>query len=270
MNIYHSLNQLTAYIDQHLEDEINYSVLAQFLDTNIYTMQRLFSVLVGIPLGEYIRKRRLSSAAYDLLTTNWRIIDLAVKYNYSSSIAFSRAFTAFHRIKPSQITTNTKIREFPRIIFDETPPMPINFEYSIVEHPKIVLYGTHIDTTNETIGIDAPTFFEKTLEKYRDKYGFVKFGMVAYHDRTENNCKAYYTLYDQVIPEFERIEIPKSTWLQFSTNSYRAKDIQKMSNGFYEKFLPSSKYQLADLPELEYYHDGITELWVPIQLQNVY
>lgn len=265
MNIHQSLNRITAYIELHLEDSIDYAILARFLKTNTYTMQRIFSVLVGIPLGEYIRKRRLSAAAYDLLATDWRVIDLAVKYNYSSSITFSRAFTAFHGIKPSQVTTNTKLKEFPRIIFDETPPSPANFEYSVVEHPKLTLYGMHINTNNETIKNDAPYFFDKVQQRYFQKYGRVKFGMISYHNRRDNESKAYHTLYDQVIPEFERIEIPRSTWLQFIINSQEAKDIQNMSDNFYEQFLPSSKYQLTDLPELEYYHDNITEFWVPIQ-----
>jgi len=264
MNIYKRLNQATLYIEQHLTDEIDYNVLAQILETNVYTMQRLFSALTGVSLAEYIRERKLSSAACDLLLKNWRVIDLAAKYNYSSSIAFSRAFTNFHGIKPSEIKPNIKIKNFPRIVFDETTEQNSHIEYSIIEHPTITLYGLHTDTDNEHISRDAPHFFVSIDQKYLDKFGHADFGMVAYRDPERNECCAYYVLYDQEIPEFEQVKIPASKWLKFITNSYKARDIQKTSNDFYADFLPSSNYQLSNLPELEYYHDGITELWVPI------
>ena len=64
MNIYKNLNEITKYIDDYLENEINYEVLAKMLGVNIYTMQRLFTMLAGISLSEYIRKRRLSNAGF--------------------------------------------------------------------------------------------------------------------------------------------------------------------------------------------------------------
>ena len=72
-------------------------------------------------------------------------------------------------------------------------------------------------------------------------------------------------LWNKKIPGFEKVEIPKSKWLIFPIHSTNAKDIQKASNDFYFKFLPSSKYNLRDIPELEYYHDGVTDFLVPIE-----
>lgn len=62
LNIYRSLNEITKYID----DNIDYNVLAKFLEVNVYTMQWLFTMITGISLAEYIRKRRLSNAGFDL------------------------------------------------------------------------------------------------------------------------------------------------------------------------------------------------------------
>lgn len=264
MNIYKGLNQITLYIEKHLDNKIDYNILAQIFETNVYTMQRIFSALVGVPLAEYIRRRRLSSAACDLLTKNWRIIDLAAKYNYSSEAAFSRAFTNFHNIKPSQIKPNVKIKNFPRVVFDEVARQDAQTEYSVIKRPALTLYGLHIETDTKHIGQDAPHFFEEVSKKYTDKFGSPDFGMVVYRDIEREECSAYYVLYDQKIPEFEKIKIPASKWLKFITSSYKAHEIQKTSNDFYEEFLPSSNYQLAELPELEYYHDGVTELWIPI------
>lgn len=264
MNIYQRLNQLTLHIENHLDSKIDYNTLAEMLDTNTYTMQRIFSALVGIPLAEYIRRRRLSNAACDLLTKNWRIIDLAAKYNYNSSIAFSRAFTNFHGIKPSQVKLDAKLQNFARPIFNETVGQSPHTEYTVIERPAFRLYGVYTVTNTQHIGRDAPRFFEETAAKYQADFGFPDFGMVAYRDPEREECSAYYVLYDHEIPGFELVNFPASKWLKFITKSYKPNEIQKTSNDFYADFLPSSNYQLADLPELEYYHDGITELWVPI------
>ena len=79
LNIYKSLNEITEYIDKNLEEEINYNNLSKILGVNVYTMQRLFTMIAGISLSDYIRKRRLSSAGYDLYECNLKIIDVAVK-----------------------------------------------------------------------------------------------------------------------------------------------------------------------------------------------
>lgn len=70
MNIYRNLNELTEYIEDNLEQEINYEKLSKFLGVNIYTMNRIFNIIVGLPLSEYIRKRRLSKARYVLAREN--------------------------------------------------------------------------------------------------------------------------------------------------------------------------------------------------------
>ena len=119
MNIYKSLNEITKYIDDNLENEINYEILAKFLGVNVYTMQRLFTMIAGISLSEYIRKRRLSDAGVDLYEKKSKIIDIALKYQYDNATSFSRAFEKFHGIKPSLVNKNAKLKNFPRIIFNE-------------------------------------------------------------------------------------------------------------------------------------------------------
>ena len=133
MNIYKSLNEITAYIDNHLEEEISYEVLSKILGVNTYTMQKIFTLLAGLPLSEYIRKRRLSNAGYDLYENKLKVIDVAVKYNYNNATSFSRAFEKFHGIKPSKITKTTKLINFPRIIFDENIKVTTEINYEIIE-----------------------------------------------------------------------------------------------------------------------------------------
>ena len=174
MNIYKSLNEITKYIDDNLEEEIDYNHLAKIIGVNNYTMQRIFSLIAGIPLSEYIRKRRLSNAGIDLYQTNSKIIDIALKYQYDNATSFSRAFQKFHGIKPSQIDKFSKLKNFPRITFNEDIKITNEIEYKIIEKNELVLYGKGIKTNNKTICIDAPNLFEKEEKKNKDKYGEIK------------------------------------------------------------------------------------------------
>lgn len=264
MNIYKALNEITLYIDEHLEEKIDYEKLAKILGVNSYTMQRLFSLITGYPLAEYIRKRRLSRAGEDLLTTNVKIIDLAIKYNYENATSFSRAFESFHNIKPSKVTKESIMQSFPRIIFNENIKINTNIEYQVIEKEEMTLYGKGIKTNKIEIKKDAPNFFKEIELKYHKKYGDIKYGMVTYTNKYREECNGYYCLYDVKIPEFEKIIIPKSKWLVFKIDNQETVNIQELSQQFYLSFFPSCKYNFRELPELEYYHDGITEFLVPI------
>lgn len=263
MNIYKSLNEITAYIDHHLEEEIHYEVLAKMLGVNVYTMQRLFSMLANLSLSEYIRKRRLSCAGYDLYEGNLKVIDVAFKYQYENATSFSRAFEKFHGIKPSLVNQETRLKNFPRIVFNEEISPTSELDYEIISLDEMNLYGIGISTNNSKIGKDAPLFFRKTEDQYFKQYGKVVFGMITYDIEREESQK-YYCLYEQKIDEFEHIFIPQSKWLRFRIESQNAQDIQELSYKFYSEFLPSTKYNLKELPELEYYHDGITDFLVAI------
>lgn len=263
MNIYKCLNDITEYIDKNLEEKIDCEVLAKMLSVNVYTMQRLFTMIAGISLSEYIRKRRLSIAGYDLYEGNLKVIDVAFKYQYDNATSFSRAFEKFHGIKPSLVNKKTQLKNFPRIVFDENVNLTTELDYEIINLDEIDLYGVGIKTNNDEIGEQAPLFFKQTEDKYLTECGKVKYGMITY-DIEREECSKYYCLYDKEIKEFEHIKIPKSKWLRFRINSQNAKDIQDISNRFYKEFLPSTKYNLKELPELEYYHDGITDFLVAI------
>lgn len=264
MNIYKSLNEMTKYIDNNLEERISYETLAKFLGVNTYTMKRLFTMLTGITLSDYIRKRRLSHAGFDLYQNKLKVIDVAVKYQYENATSFSRAFEKFHGIKPSFVNKKNKLKNFPRIIFnEEINNKTTEFDYEIITLDEMNLYGISITTNNNKIGYDAPRFFKDIKNKYTGQYGNIKYAMITY-DSDRSNCQKYYCLYDQKIDEFEHIIIPKSKWLKFKINSKDEKDIQEVSHRFYREFLPSCKYNLKELPELEHYHDGITDFLVAI------
>lgn len=264
MNIYEALNKMVEYIENHLEEKIEYDKLAYFLGVNSYTTQRIFSLLANISIADYIRKRRLSCAGEEIYNQNPKIMDLAIKYQYESATSFSRAFEQFHGVKPSQVTKETKLKIFPRITFEIREEKNKVISYEIIEKEKMILYGLKKQTNNNTIEQDAPQFFAEMEQKYLKEYGEIPYGMVSYEDDCRLECNAYWILYDKEIKEFEKVVIPKSKWLVFQIPTQQAEDIREASQVFYKSFLPSCKYNLSNIPELEYYHDGMTEFLVPI------
>lgn len=261
-NIYEKLNNIIEYIENNLEEDIDFKILARMIGVNEYTFQKLFAVLCNISLTEYIRNRRLSNAGQEIYLNNVNIIDIALKYKYMNPASFSRAFEKFHGIKPSEARRENKnLRIFTKIHFNEEYKYTNSIEYEIIEKEELILYGKFIDTTTEKISKDAPAFYQTMLRKF----GIIEFGMTEYSDKDRFNVVKYWILNKSKQQGFIKKIIPKSKWILIRTNSQNPKEIQKNINSFYESFLPSSKIALRDLPELEYYHDEITDLLFSIE-----
>ena len=115
------MDQITAiqraidYTEAHLTDEIDYEAAAREAASSVFHFQRLFSMLCGYTLGDYIRMRRLSLAADELQRKGGKIIDIALKYGYDTPESFSRAFTRFHGITPTQARRGGNIKSFSRL-----------------------------------------------------------------------------------------------------------------------------------------------------------
>lgn len=101
------------YIEEHLIEEIDYDKVAKEAACSSFYFQRIFSILCGMTLGDYIRKRRLTLAGNELKLANSKIIDIALKYGYESPESFTRAFSRFHGITPSEAKKEgSKLRSF--------------------------------------------------------------------------------------------------------------------------------------------------------------
>ena len=92
------MNQVINYIEEHIAEEIDYKELAEIACCSVYHFQRMFAYIAGVSLSEYIRRRRMSLAAVDLQSGDEKIIDIGLKYGYSSPTAFNRAFQSVHGI----------------------------------------------------------------------------------------------------------------------------------------------------------------------------
>lgn len=115
MNWITAIQRAIDYTEEHLTEETDYEAIARAAASSVFHFQRIFSILCGYTLGDYIRMRRLSLAADELRRTDLKIIDIALKYGYDSPESFSRAFTRFHGVTPSQARRGESVKIFSRL-----------------------------------------------------------------------------------------------------------------------------------------------------------
>ena len=149
------------YIEKNLTEDIDVHDVAARAYVSAYHFQRVFSAMCGVPLGEYIRRRRLTQAAQELLC-GAKVIDTAVKYGYDSPDSFARAFRRFHGVPPSQAAQ-------PGVMLHSFAPMKINtnqeggtmLEYKIVEKAAFTVVGYKKQFSNETSYQEIPKWWEE-------------------------------------------------------------------------------------------------------------
>lgn len=275
MNYYESLNEVINSIEEKLTEKIEYKDLAKIIGTSSYTLQRIFAFLTGITLTEYIRKRRLSSAAEELLMTNIKIIDLALKYQYNSPIAFTNSFKKMHGISPQKLRKENKsIKTFPKIEFKPILEIIEDLEYRIINLDKQKLYGI---TTGVIEGTDSKSVRELFNKARKDKilnfiidnsdgkelyYGVSK---DIYRDEISSKIQ-YYILGKKYRKDFISLEIPKATWACFKLDNKEQIDILKLYNTIYTKWLPSSEFkEILNYPQLEIYYENSCEICIPVK-----
>lgn len=109
------LQRSIDYVEAHLTEEIDYERAAREACSSVFHFQRVFGILCGFTLGDYIRMRRLSLAASDLAGGEDRVIDIALRYGYDTPESFTRAFTRFHGITPTQARRGGNVKSFSRL-----------------------------------------------------------------------------------------------------------------------------------------------------------
>lgn len=116
MNWISGLQKAFDYIESHLTEELEAADIAAQANYSSYHFQRVFGILCGYSLGEYIRMRRLTLAGSELASTDIKVIDAALKYGYDSPESFGRAFSRFHGITPVQAKSGrAKLKSFSRL-----------------------------------------------------------------------------------------------------------------------------------------------------------
>jgi len=274
------MNCALDYIEAHLTGEIHYKELAKAAQCSTYTFQRFFTYISGISLSEYIRRRRLSSAALDLQSSDIKIIDLAVKYGYESAISFSRAFQALQGVTPTKARSGHILKSYPRLSFNLSIKGNSPLDYQIISKAKFKMVGikeivSKIDDKNlhRIPELWRSHYMEKMeLAKLSKELKQYVYGVTM--NFTDNSFDYYIaTMTDEITKGYmKEIKIPKATWAVFKCIGSLPDAQYNMWRRIFTEWLPFSGYTLLEIPEIEWYSDGDiysstyeSEIWLPVQ-----
>ena len=109
------ISRAIDYVEDHITEPVDYEEAAKCAYSSSFHFQRVFSVVCGLTLGEYVRFRRLAIAGRELAAENAKVVDIAMKYGYDTPESFSRAFTRFHGCTPTQAKKGAVIKSFSRL-----------------------------------------------------------------------------------------------------------------------------------------------------------
>lgn len=159
------LNGTMVYIEEYLTDDIDYEQIAKIACCSSYHYQRMFSYMAGVPLSEYIRRRRMTMAAVELQSGKEKVLDVALKYGYDSPTAFNRAFQKVHGITPSQAKeSGIMVKALPPISFKITIKGEAEMNYRIEKKEafRIIGVSTPLFKEVEKNFLNVPKFFNET------------------------------------------------------------------------------------------------------------
>ena len=284
------------YIEEHLTEPIDYEVVAAQSFSSSYHFQRVFSILCGFTIGEYIRNRRLSLAGQELASSDAKVIDVALKYGYESPDVFVKAFQRFHGILPSEARAKGgNLKSFSRLVLKIFLEGGSVMNYRIEEKPEMILtgYTTHFTGSPSDRYNQQHDFMVKGETRFI-RYalqGMAKDCAVEYSVISSINDEGYDFTIGTVIPQYfndhleetvgkenaERlnvIRVPARKYLVIETERsvFAMDEHLKMRKQAVPEWIESSEYQLADAPEIAVFHadsnhkdNSYVELWLPIE-----
>ena len=277
------MNGALNYIEEHLMEEIDLNEVSKKACCSNYNFQRMFSFVADVPLAEYIRKRRLSMAAMELLSTEERIINIALKYGYDSPVSFTRAFYSVHGINPSEVKkTGAKIKSYPRISFEITIKgvEAMNYRIEDMDEFRLVGYKERMNLKNGENFKRIPEFWTEInrsgkcneMMQYNDNANLYCMGVCA--NEGEEGFDYYIaTGSDKEIPEgMEELIVPASTYVIFECIGKMPEGQQKVWKRIFTEWFPTSNYDIVNGPQLEWYSEGDgssedyrSEIWIPVK-----
>lgn len=264
------------YIEDNLTENLQIEDIAAKAYVSPFYFQRIFSVLCGFTVSEYIRNRRLSLAAQELSADNVKVIDIALKYGYDSNDSFTRAFTKFHGISPSSAKEKgAKLKAFAPVRIKLTLEGGTMMEYRILEKATFTVMGKSRRFCSDTSYEEIPKFWQEHMSSGDNKIVCGMYGICLDGDGKNFD----YLIADNYLPWNEIPEgyvtkvIPAGTWAVFPCRGALPKALQDVNTKIWSEWLPNCKeYKLAGNYNLEVYltppqenpDDYYSEIWVPV------
>lgn len=269
-------NDAIAYIEEHLDEDIPYEAIGRIACCSSYHFQRMFAYMAGIPLSEYIRRRRMSLAAVDLQNNGIRVIDAAEKYGYSSPTAFNRAFQSIHGVAPSAVKKGgVTVKSFPPITFKITIKGAEKMEYRIESKKAFQIAGVsvplHKDIEKNFEVIPQMWYESSTNGTLQKLAGIMETpGILGVSVCGDKEPWRYYiaAATSQETDGLETYTVPAATWAIFSGEGTN-RSIQDLERRIVTEWLPTSGYEYGSAPDIEVYlspdpQNARYEVWIPV------
>ena len=282
------ISKAIDYIEEHITEPTDYARAAKEACSSPFNFQRVFALLCGYTLGDYVRMRRLTLAGEELLSTDAKVINVALKYGYDSPESFSRAFTRFHGVSPSTVRKGAAIHSFSRICVKLILTGGSIMEYRIEKKQaaKIICRRREFtkpgdDYTNREI----PEFWnecgrdgsiQKLCGYIKDSAQFK--GLLGVCFSTEMTDSGFpYGIgaeYDgESDPQdFEIVEIPAYTYAVFTVRGRMPDAFRETYRKICTEFFPQSGYEYGNGVEIEVYPsadvqnpDYTCEIWIAVK-----
>ena len=271
------MDRALDYIEAHLTEEMEYDDVARAAMCSSYHFPRMFAAVTDLTLSEYVRRRRLTQAAYDLMERRRHVIDVAVMYGYDSADAFARAFFRQHGVHPSKVQEGgVQLTLYPRLSFHLTlkGDVPMNLRMEELDGLRIVGRKFEVDTKHafdivpgiwrrEMEGGFLPKLIDMSWEKPKCKLESL-LGVIGSKPRIHDETFDYFigVRYEgEGPPGMEELTLPPLLWAVFPI-------VEEAWKRIYTEWLPGSGYDLADAPIVECHyapgHEPASELWVPV------
>lgn len=279
-----SISKAIEYIETHITEDLTTSDIAKKVCISSFYFQKGFSMLCGFTVAEYIRQRRLTLAGSELVSTDNKIIDIAMKYGYDSPDSFTKAFTRFHGSTPTAVRRDgAMMKSFASLKINISLKGGYTMDYKIIEKEAFTVLASGSRFKYESCKEEIPKFWQ---EHYESGKGNVVCGMYGVNiDKSMGNSDEFeYLIADDYktgndIPEgFVTRVIPKHTWAVFSCKGAMPKAMIDVNQKIFSEWLPNCKdYEIAEGYNIETYTDinnypkgnqdenYYSELWIPVK-----
>lgn len=288
MNWIQGIQRAIDYTEAHITEEIDFEEVARQAYSSSFHFQRVFGILCGYSLGDYIRMRRLSLAGEELSKGNAKIIDMALKYGYDTPESFSRAFTRFHGIAPSEAKRSGNVKIFTPLSVKLTLTGGTKMDYRIEKREafQVVCKRKRVGkplSANATADISAmwqecsADGTTQKLASYIPKNPIMK-GLLGICFTSELNAKHFpYGIgaeYDgrKIDGDLEIVTIPANTYAVFTSKGKMPDAFVETYHKIVTEFFPqSTQYEYAENVEFEVYPSANTqdpnyqcEIWIAV------
>ncbi|WP_411830228.1 AraC family transcriptional regulator [Paenibacillus alba] len=281
------MNSALTYIEENLANEIEFKEIARLAYCSEYHFKRMFSFLAGVSLSEYIRRRRLTLAAFELHVSDRKVIDIAIKYGYNSPDAFTRAFQSLHGVTPTEARNKGQsLKVYPKMFFTLSIQGGNEMNYRFEEKEAFRIVGIKKRVPIQFSGINPEiasmwkSLKEETLNNLKKLSNVQPIGLLsASTNFSEGRMKEQGELdhyigvatLEECPDNFTQLEVSASTWAVFEAVGPFPDTLQNVWGRIYSEWFPSSNYEQTEGPELLWNeHKDISsptfksEIWIPI------